>query len=50
MVESLSTKLFVELVAGYIPGIKAARVVDSINHALFTDDSLLLGEASLNIA
>ena len=50
MVESLSTKLFVELVAGYILGIKAARVMDSINHALFADDSLLLGGSSLNIA
>ena len=47
---SLSRKLSAELVAGSIPGIKAARGVDSINHALFVDDSLLLGGASLNIA
>ena len=50
MVESLSRKLSAGLVAGSIPGIKAVRGVDSINHALFVDDSLLLGETSLNIA
>ena len=47
---SLSRKLFAELVAGSIPSIKAARGLDSINHVLFVDDSLLLGGASLNIA
>ena len=31
------------MVGGSIPGIKAARGVDYINHALFIDDSLLLG-------
>ena len=35
---------------GYISGIKIARGVDPINHALFMDDSLLLGGASLKIA
>ena len=35
---------------GYISGIKIARRVDPINHALFTNDSLLLGGASMNIA
>ena len=50
MAEFLSRKLSAELVAGAIPGIKAARGVGSINHALFVDDSLLLGGASLNIA
>ena len=50
MVESLSSKFSGEMVAGSIPGIKGARGVDSINHALFVEDSLLLGGASLNIA
>ena len=50
MVESLSRKLIVEKEAGYIPGIKIARGVDPINHALFVDDSLLLGGASMKIA
>lgn len=36
--------------AGYIPGIKIAKGVDPINHALFVDDSLHLGGASLKIA
>ena len=36
--------------AGYLPGIRIARGVDPINHALFTDDSLLLGGASMRIA
>ena len=30
---------------GYILGIKIARGFDPINHALFADDSLLLGGA-----
>ena len=50
MVESLSRKLIAKLVAGSLLGIKIARGVDPINHALFYDDSLLLGGASLNIA
>ena len=36
--------------AGSIPGIKTTRGVDPINHAVFVDDSLLLGGASLKIA
>lgn len=35
---------------GSIPGIKAEIGVDPINHALFTNDSLLLGGASIKIA
>ena len=50
MVESLSKKLLDEKEAGYIPGIKIARDVDTINHALFANDSLLLGGASMKIA
>ena len=49
MVESLSRNFTAELVAGSLHGIKAARGVDPINHALFADNSLLLGGASLNI-
>ena len=50
MDETLSRKLTVEKEAGYIPSIKIARGVDPINHALFVDDYLLLGGASLKIA
>ena len=50
MAETLSKKLTVEKEASCIPGIKIARGVDPINHALFVDDCLLLGGASLNIA
>ena len=50
MAETLSRKLSAEMEAGYILGIKITRGVDLINHALFADDSLLLGRASLNIA
>ena len=50
MVESLSRKLSVEKEARFLPGIKIARGIDPINHALFADDSLLLGGASLMIA
>ena len=50
MAETLSRKLLVEKEASYIPGIKIARGVDPINQALFADDSLLLGGASMKIA
>ena len=50
MAETLSRKLIVEKEAGYIPGIKISRGVDPINHALFTNDSLLLGGASMKIS
>ena len=43
MVETLSRKLSAEMEVGHILGIKIARGVDPINHALFVDDSLLLG-------
>ena len=50
MEETLSRKLKVEKEASYIPGIKIERGVEPVNHALFADDSLLLGGASLKIA
>ena len=42
-------KLSDEKEVGYLPGIKIARGIDLINHALFTEDSLLLGGASMKI-
>ena len=50
MSETLSRKLIFENEAGYIMGIRIARGVGPINHALFIDDSLLLGGASMNIS
>ena len=47
MAETLSRKLIGDKEAGIIPGIRIARGVDPINHALFVDESLLLGGASL---
>ena len=50
MAESLSRNLSDELAIGSLLGIKIASGVNPINHALFVDDSLLLGGASLSIA
>ena len=50
MVETLSRIPIFDKEVGFILGIRIARGVDPINHALFADDSLLLGGASLNIA
>ena len=50
MAETLTRKLLAEKESGYIPSIKIARGIDPINHALFVDDSLLLGGASMSIA
>ena len=49
MAENLTRKLSIENEAGYILSINISRGVDPINHALFIDDSLLLGGASLKI-
>ena len=49
MVDSLSRKLTVEKHVGTVPGIRPIKGLDLINHALFTDDSLLLGGASIKI-
>jgi len=49
LAESLSRKLTAEMEVGTIPGIKAARGVEPINHTLFANDSLLLGGASIKI-
>ena len=50
MAETLSRKLIVDKEVGIILGIRIAKGVDPINHALFANDSLLLGGASLNIS
>ena len=50
MDETLSRKLLAEKEVGFLLGIKIARGVDPINHALFADDSLLLGGASILIS
>ena len=50
MAETLSRKISAKKDVGYIPGIKIAKGVVPINHALFADDSLLLGGASMKIA
>ena len=46
---SLSRKLIAERNEGVIPGIQSTKGIDPIDHALFYDDSLLLGGASLRI-
>lgn len=50
MVESLSRKLEAERLSGSIPGLKPSSRVNPLNHALFADDSILLGGASSRIA
>ena len=49
MVDSLSRKLTVGKEDGSIPSINSAIGVEAINHALFADDTLLLGGASLKM-
>eukprot|EP00253_Pinus_taeda_P009325 PITA_09325 len=50
MADSLSRKLTQEQQSGTIPGIRIVQGVSPMNHALFADDSLLLGGASMRIA
>ena len=50
MVDSLSRKLTAGKNDGIILGINSATGVEAINHALFADDTLLLGGASLKMA
>jgi hypothetical protein len=50
MADSLSRKLIAERNVGTIPGIRPTKGTEAVNHALFVDDSLLLGGASLRIA
>jgi hypothetical protein len=50
MADSLSQNLTAERLVGNIPGLKPSNGVEPLNHALFADDSLLLGGASIRIA
>jgi hypothetical protein len=50
MADSLSKKLTVEKKVEIVPDIRLVRGLESINHILFVDDSLLLGGASIRIA
>ena len=49
MADTLSRKLIVERNVGAIPGIPPTKGIEPINHALLSDDSLLLGGDSLRI-
>jgi hypothetical protein len=50
MADSLSRKLTTEKMVGSVLGIRLTKGPDPINHALFVDDSLMLGGASINIS
>eukprot|EP00253_Pinus_taeda_P006725 PITA_06725 len=50
MADSLSRKLNAERDTGILPGLKTTPGTEPSNHALFADDSLLLGGASTRIA
>ena len=45
----MSRKLATEKKVGKVPGIRITKGIEPINHALFVDDSLLLGGASIKI-
>lgn len=50
MADSLSRKLTTEKKAGIAPGVRLTKVLKPLNHALFADETLLLGGASIKIA
>lgn len=50
MADVLSRKLTQEKQIGTIPGIRIVQGIAPVNHALFADDSILLGGASMRIA
>eukprot|EP00253_Pinus_taeda_P012146 PITA_12146 len=50
MVDSLSRKLAAEKIVGSLPGLKPSNVATPLNHALFANDSLILGGVSTRIA
>lgn len=50
MVDTLSRKLAAKMNIGDLRGIRTANALKPINHALFANDSLLLGGASSRIA
>lgn len=45
MADTLSRKLDQDIIAGAAPGLKITKDLKAINHALFADDSLMLGGA-----
>lgn len=49
MADTLSRRLSYKKYVGNIPGIRIVKGVDLMNHALFTDDSLMLGGASIRM-
>eukprot|EP00253_Pinus_taeda_P013620 PITA_13620 len=50
MADSLRRKLTLEKQKGSLPGIRIVKGIEPVNHALFADNSLLLGGASPRIA
>jgi len=50
MADTLSRKLTTEKKSDSVLGIRLTKGLDPINHALFADDSLMLGGASIKIA
>jgi len=49
MADSLSRKLTTETKAGTAPRVRLTKGLEPLNHALFADDTLLLGGASIKI-
>jgi hypothetical protein len=50
MADTLSRKLEQDRIAGAAPGLRIMKDLKPLNHALFADDSLMLGGASNRIA
>lgn len=50
MEDSLNRKLAAEMNSSDLPGIRTSNAQKPINHAIFVDESLLLGGASTRIA
>jgi hypothetical protein len=50
MADSLNRKLEQERLIGVVPGLRITKDLKPINHALFADDSLMLGGASIRVA
>ena len=49
MADTLSRKLELDMITGIAPSLKITKDLKAINHALFADDSLMLGGASTKI-
>jgi hypothetical protein len=50
MADSLSRNLEQERLIGAVPGLRITKDLKPINHALFVDDSLMLGGTSNRVA